>query len=265
MKRTRLGVMLLSIDEYDRLRGNNAPGGPSGDAGSAEARCGAIVENMAEMFIAMSADLRVTEMNRVAEGYFEMPRSEIMGRHIADVLKVPESSARIEIIRRVLRSGESIVYELASSIHAGRKVKVCSFPYAGGVGCLMLNITEQERLRSSEAEWVAGQIALAQLHDVAVVKLDLRGRLTFGDDYFVNLTGFRPAEFAEVRLFEIVESHDRRRVQNVFEEVVANHRPSIARATIIHKSGDPRVLTVSMAPLLIDFSVQGVIAVLRAA
>ena len=255
----RARVMLLSTEEYDRLKGQSAPEGDGTPVNDAEIKLATILENMAEGFILYDKDLRLIEMNRVAEAYFGVSREHMLGKTVAEALGRPGNIIADEILRRVLRTGEIESYETTSAIFPGRKIMARAFPYRDGVASLSVNITEREQLRAAAAEWLAGQTALAQLNQIALVKLDPRGRMTSVDEHFERLTGFSGPDLAEVRLFDIVENADRRRLQNGFEAVISNRVPAAAAVRILGKSGDVRPVTLAMAPLTQDFTALGVL------
>ncbi|BCW88227.1 hypothetical protein sos41_13650 [Alphaproteobacteria bacterium SO-S41] len=257
----RARVMLLSTEEYERLRGQNAPAGDAAPINDAEIKLATILENMAEGFILYDRDLRLMEMNRVAEAYFGVSREHMLGKTVAEALGRPGNTIADEILRRVLRTGEIETYEASSAIFPGRKIMARAFPYRDGVASLSVNVTEREHMRAAAAEWVAGQTALAQLNQIALVKLDSRGRMTSVDEHFERLTGFTGSDLAEVRMFDIVENADRRRLQTGFESVISNRVPAAVAVRILGKSGDVRSVTLAMAPLTQDFTALGVLVV----
>ncbi|BCW87582.1 hypothetical protein sos41_07120 [Alphaproteobacteria bacterium SO-S41] len=262
----RARVMLVSRDEYERMRlAPSAAGAHTASPDENLLRSAAMVDNMAEAFVLYDENLGIREVNRAMEAYLGLPRHELIGKTVAEAVGRPTSEVANGILKRVLRTGESADFEFTSSIFPGRTMKVHAFPFMGCIAVLSTNITEQERWRSSDAEWQACHQAMLQLKDTGVARLDTRGRVESADASFEQMTGFGAAQLADVRLFDIIDHANRRRAQAMFEKVISERQPGAINVKVIAKSGAERPANLAMAPLTRDFAATGVMLLMREA
>ena len=256
----RARVTLISTEEYERL---TQPGGAKAPAGPSPA-LETVLEHMAEGFVLFDREMKVTRMNAVAEAWFGRDRSDLIGQDPTAAFGEIYDSIVADGLRKALRDGEVSNFEAPSALFPGRRIRVRVFPYQDGIGILFLNITELERLRGLAAENQACCQAIEQHPDVGLVRLDGRGRVTSGDETFERLSGFKAADLANVRIFDIFAIGARRRVQAAFEELMADRKPAEMAGALIMRQGGECDVTISMSPLVRHFAAQGAIMLVSA-
>ena len=260
----RARVMLISMDEYERLKGDQIVPRSEHVASSDQpsGKLDAVLASMAEGFVLFDAKLDILDVNGVAEAYFGQTRSQLTGLPVTAIFPDETDSVAIEWIRRVRRTGEIATFETASAQNADRKISVRVFPYRDQIACIFLNITEQERLREHAAEWKAACDVIGRHDGVSLAKLDGRGRVTSADADFTRFTGFEASELAHVKLFDIVAPSSRKRLQNAFEDVMLTRQCVHLDVTVMVKNGAERTLAFSLAPLMRDVSAYAVMALI---
>ena len=177
----------------------------------------ALLNNMAEGFVAISEDYIVTAVNHVAEAYFGRSRQGMEGAHFTSVFPMLEGSLLADQVRRVIRSREPATFEFESLVFPGRRLECRVFPLLRGVGILFVNVTEREALRGALAEAEAMRASANQHPDVAVATCDVRGRLTHADARFCAWVGFDPNAILHCRFVDIVAPVSRREVSDALE------------------------------------------------
>jgi PAS domain S-box-containing protein len=110
---------------------------------TAETSREALLEQMAEGFIALDPTLRVTKVNPVFEALAARSAGQLVGANWSDLFPLPTQAVIAEQMRRVLRTGEAVEFEADSTVQPGRCYGVRVFPYPGGVAALFANRTEE--------------------------------------------------------------------------------------------------------------------------
>lgn len=253
----RARVMLISAEEYERLASRRPAAPPSDSLEMMQ-----FIENCYEGFLAHDADLRLTQMNGVAENYFGSPKANWIGRRVDDPFRGPANPFIQSMMEKVLKSGEPAEYETDSKLFPGRRLCVRTFPYKDGVASLFQNITERERLRTLAESSKATRLAVQQSGQVAVVKLDVRGWMDAVDHVFTAMTGFEANDLKGIRLINCVVPQDRRLVQQFFDQLSAQMKSGVFTASIIVKNGEERRFKIAVVPMLRDFNPKGVLLML---
>lgn len=247
----RARVMLISVEEYERLRQGAAAPGPYGDIEM-------LFENMKEGLVLHDASLTIVKMNRAAEAFFGVRRDEI---HPGQVLPSPRHEAIRTMLRRVLQTGEILEYEADSLMFPGRRIRLRSFPYRDGLATLFVNLTEQDRLREAAAELDASKRAVAAIKRVGLGKVDLTGKLVFADSVFETLTGATAAQLANTSLIDRVVTADRDGVRQAFGLANSEGQTSVLTVGISTPEG-PRALILALAPMMRELRVDGILLAL---
>ena len=262
----RARVMLISIDEHERLTAAVAASGgaPAVEQSSGTGAGVAVLDNMAEGFVLFDRDLRVVQMNRVAEAYYGVDREMLAGKTIATLFPQTANSVANEWIARVQRTGEIATFEMTSSMFADRRLSVRVFPCRDMTALLFLNITEQEHLRDQTVEWRAARQAIRTHEGISLITLDSRGKPIAVDAEFTRLTGFEAAGLAQSRIFDIVAPGSRRRLQQAFEDLMSTNHLAHVDVDIMVRAGGERRVAISMAPVIRDVTAHSVIVLLTA-
>ncbi len=254
----RARVTLISTEEYERLiaAAGSEAGGPASPA------LEVVLEQMAEGFILLDRNMKITRINAVAEAWFGRDRSEMIGRDPTTAFGNIYDTLVGEGLRKALADGEIMNFEAPSALFPERRIRLRAFPYQDGLGVLFVNISELERLRGQAAENKACCLAIEQHPEISMVRLDGRGRVTSADATFETFSGFSAADLSNVRVFDIFAPAARRRIQSAFEEVMSSRAAIEMPAGLIVRQGGEREVTLSMAALVRDFAAQGVIMLL---
>lgn len=131
------------------------------------ARAAALLDGVQDGFYALDQDWRFTYFNRACQEYFGLPREQVIGRRLPEVLSgIPPQ--RLEVIAAALR-GEPRDIEFRSGL-SGRLIALKAFPIDGGCGVTFRDATDQRRL---EAEVVARAAELQTIYESAPVGLAL--------------------------------------------------------------------------------------------
>ncbi|TCS16530.1 type II toxin-antitoxin system prevent-host-death family antitoxin [Caulobacter sp. BK020] len=256
-------VVLLSADRYASW--NNLPmAAGSAEAHVAETSREALLEQMAEGFIALDPTLRVTKVNPVFEALAGRSAGQLVGSGWSDLFPLPTQAVIAEQMRRVLRTGEAVEFEADSTVQPGRCYGVRVFPYPGGVAALFANRTEEHSLRSRLRHAQAMQTATAALPRLAIARLNIRGVLAEMDEDFLRLTGFSSAELLDCRLTDIVRPSDRRALSQALEKVLQGGPAARVETTLLVRAGDERPVELSLAPVLHDGTADGVMVLILA-
>jgi PAS domain S-box-containing protein len=250
-------VVLLSADRYASWNEGSERGAAVGD-NTAETSREALLEHMAEGFIALDSALRVMRVNAVFEALAARSASQLIGATWSDLFPLPTQAVIAEQMRRVLRTGEAVEFESDSTVQAGRCYGVRVFPYPGGVAAVFSNRTEEHNLRGRLRHARAMRAATAALPRLAVARLNIRGVLAEMDDDFLRLVGFSSAELVDCRLTDVIRPSDRRAVTQALEKVLQGGPAMRVHTTLLVKAGDERLVEISLAPVLRDGAADGV-------
>ncbi|HYC02112.1 MAG TPA: PAS domain-containing protein [Azospirillaceae bacterium] len=161
----------------------------------------ALLEGMAEGFVALDPGFRITALNGAAERYFGVTRDALLGRECWAVA-TPATRTQVEPpLRRVLSTGEPATFEIASALQPGRYLEVHAFPLTGGLGFCFRDITDR---RMAEAARVrdAGRFELAvEATGLGLWEYDMTaGRLSW-NDRLREFYGIGPGEEVEYERF----------------------------------------------------------------
>lgn len=260
----RARVLLISADEYERLRHTPALQGGVAVPTSHRVHASLLLENMAEGFLLVSPEMRIIEMNRVAEAFSGVERERTLGQSPADFFLDSVQSVIIERLQRVLRTGEISSMEATSAIHGSRVVSLRMFPVGENVGVLFTNITEQEQMRDAIGEYRACADIASVHRQVSLSRLDSRGRILSADAQFAELTGFTADELSQVKLFDIVASSHRKKLLTAFEDMMSRREQVVMDVRVMVKQGGERLVQISMAPLTRDFAAYAAMVLMTA-
>ena len=254
-------VVLLSADRYASW--NRLPEAAAGAGDRAAETCRqAILEHMAEGFIALDPTLRVTSVNPVFEALAGRSAGQLLGADWSDLFPLAPQAVIAEQMRRVLRTGEAVEFEADSTLQSGRCYTVRIFPYPGGVAALFVNRTEEHDLRNRLRHAQAMRAATTALPRLAVARLNIRGVLAEMDSDFLRLTGFSSAELLDCRLTDIIRPADRRDLARALEKVLQGGPAMRIETALLVKAGDERPVELALAPILRDAAADGVMVLM---
>ncbi len=256
-------VVLLSADRYASW-GDDSAAAVKAEDHAAETCREAILEHVAEGFIALDPALRVTKVNSVFESLTGRSAAQLIGAQWSDLFPAASQAVIAEQMRRVLRTGEAVEFEADSTVQTGRCYGVRVFPYPGGVAALFVNRTEEHDLRTRLRHARAMRAATSALPRLAVARLNVRGVLAETDEHFLRMTGFSSGELLDCRLSDVVRPTDRRILTQALEKVLQGGPATRISTTLLVKAGDERPVELSLAAILRDGAADGVMVLMMA-
>lgn len=253
-------VVLISADRYAALKDEGPLGFSEADQHSFETSQSAILDHMAEAFMALNAQLQVTAVNHVFEALVGLSASQIVGRLWADLFPPIARSIMGEQLKRTLRTGEALDFEAISDGPEGRRYGVRAFPYPGGVAVLMQNRTAERELQANLQEARALEEALSQLPQVMILRLNIRGVITEVNKDFADLVGFSIQELMACRLPDIARPRDRAELTASLEKVLRGSEPLQLTTTLLVKNGGELSVRIGVASIIHDLVPDGLVA-----
>ena len=188
-----------------------------------------ITENMSDSVIATNADFQITYVNKKAEELFGYRLDELQGQS-PDIFNAEPTAEQIQArLYETVSSGKVYYGEHLNKKRNGTKF-LCGFKvfqlladegdtytYVG----IQRDITEQRRaidvLRESEKKWRNILVNTPQIG----LSLDKKGKITFANRHFLQLTGWSEREVIGHNWFELcIPSEIRNEIQTVFRSVM---------------------------------------------
>jgi PAS domain S-box-containing protein len=219
----------------------------------------ALMDNIIEGFILLDADMRILDVNRVSEAYFGRSRSQLVSRTVSELYPNAAHSFVMEHVRRVMRTHEAATLDLESIVFPGRHITLRMFPHPQGVAVLLVNRTEEQRVKNLLEESEAVRTAILRHPQIAMARIDSRGRFTFSDDSFAFWTGFPPEELLNCRVGDIVVAQDRRRISDAFEDVLRSGVPAAVECRVVVKDFSEQDLLFCLSPIVSEYMTSGVV------
>lgn len=156
---------------------------------------------------------------------------ELIGARFADL--APRTEERVQDLRSVIRSREADSVEVRSIGPGGKPVYRLRSHVAVVENGRLLRVWITSRdigeLRRAELEWQASERRFRQVLEtirVAAVLADPGGRITFCNDYVLELTGWRREELTGRKWLELIPEEDWESSEQAFAELVAGVRPN---------------------------------------
>lgn len=251
-------LVLQSVESYQASQG---PGGAAAADTPWADIFPQLMNHMTEAFATYDADLRVVEMNRAYEAFFDLGRGEAVGKTFVEAFPHAERSITHDRLQRTLRTGQSFQFETQSTVQKGRRIAVSIFPFRGGAGLLFTNTTEQQLLSENQDSYAALVEALCVHSAIAAARLDSRGRVLGQHSKLAQLLGIAEAELLGGRLYDLVVSKDRRRLQDAYELAWEERQPREVEATFMQRGGEDIPLRLTFSPVIHDLTVQSALMV----
>ncbi len=149
-----------------------------------------VLESMAEGFIAVDREWRITYLNAVAERVIGLSRTGLLGRNFWDAFPSARGTRTERKLRRVMSERTPARFE---TLYApdGRWFESDAYPTRnGGIAAYSRDITERKR---AEARLRASEERLRrmfQIETVGIVSLGESGTIIDANDAFLRLTGY---------------------------------------------------------------------------
>jgi PAS domain S-box-containing protein len=184
----------------------------------------ALIEGMGESFFAFDRDFRLIATNSAAETILGLPRAELIGRLLWDVLPRIRGTEFDRRCRRVLEEHTREEFWIYSALHLDRYHDVRAFPFGDGVGVTFRDITDRRKdtlaLRGRELELARVQ----RIGGVGGLEVDLsQGFRSQRSPEYLYLHGLPPTAINDTHEQWVARIHreDRDRVEKYFLAAVA--------------------------------------------
>ena len=250
-------VVLVSAGVYSSWN-TSAPAEQSD--GSFEASRAAILDHMAEAFMALDDRLRITAVNHAFKALTGLSASQMIGRSWEDLFPPFTRVVLEERLRQVLASGEAQDFEVAGDGLGRRRYTVRAFPHPGGVAVLVQNRTAEQELRLQAHEAKALEEALGALSEVMVLRMNTRGLLTEVDRPFTKLVGFSEEELGAQRLWDLVRPAEQQALAAALESVMESARAAHLTATLMTRDGGERLVKIGVSAVVDNLTTRGLVA-----
>ena len=195
----------------------------------------ALLDNLSEGYVALSDQLTVRCVNRVAESHFGRPRDALVDQNLLVLFPNLQGSVLINQIQLVLRTRNTANLEVESFVVEGCRLALTIYPIPNGVGLLFSNRAERDALAATAARANALLMGIEQNHDISLANLDIRGRFTKVDDVFVRWTGFDRAALLNCRLVDLIAPAERRVVSDLFDQAATSRKPIAIETQLVRR------------------------------
>lgn len=250
-------VVLVSADVYSSW--STVAPAESSD-GAFEASRAAILDHMAEAFMALDERLRITAVNHAFKALTGLSAAQMIGRSWEDLFPPFTQVVLGERLKQVLASGEAQDFEVAGDGLGRRRYAVHAFPHPGGVAVLVQNRTAEQDLRVQAHDAKALEEALGALSQVMVLRMNIRGLLTDVGKPFAQLVGFSEEELGARRLWDLVRPSEQQALAAALESVMESARAAQLTATLMTKDGGELPVKIGASAVVDDLTAQGLVA-----
>jgi len=242
-------AVLMSAERF----AESSPPGTQTHGTPFEVGLSAIIEHTNQAFAAVDLQLDITMVNHVFEDLSGRLSSQLVGAQVADVFPPDLGAMVVEQLIRVRRSGEATTFEFETPLDGDgdpRTYHLRAFPFPGGVGILIENMTELRNGELRVRQSAGLERALAALSVVGVVKLNLRGVIVKTDEVFDQMTGFGEGELVRRRLMDIVSPDLRDSLMMAIDDVLSDHAAKTVASVLVLKGGVKQPVEISLAAVM---------------
>ncbi|HEX2560822.1 sensor histidine kinase [Phenylobacterium sp.] len=184
--------------------------------------CHELIDASEDGLYAVDREWRLVRFNTAAEAYFQVSRSEVLGRHLFSCFPQVRGTGLEAALTRVMEGGEPEQLETPSTVWPERRVAYKVFPTATGIAVWFRNVTEarlQEEARLAELE------AIYRTAPVGLALLDRNLRYVRCNDRLAEIDGVPAADHPGRRLDEVVNRAVAEAAEPIFASVIASGRP----------------------------------------
>ena len=193
--RDRLVMVSLAAYMALRARAPAASGPPSLEP---------MLEQLAEGFVALDREYRITEINPAAAAYLRLTRSAAAGQRLEDQVPALQGSLLMGHLVRAGSTGEIVTAELPSPTFERRMLRIQAFPYRDGAGCLLRDVSGEIDARRHADTMAATLTAIATHGGLGRARLSPRGTFVEVDSALADMAGFLPDALLKARLTDIL-------------------------------------------------------------
>jgi len=229
-------VVLISAEQFALWKDVSSASDQSGHAAlEFETSLSVVLDQIQESFIAFDKDITITAVNGMAEVFYGLPRTRMLGRTLSELFPNFDGSIIFDRLKRVIKSGTADQIEVRSGAFPDRKVRARIFPYPNGAAILFTNITD-DRFKAEQLNYAHGYTAALEASPKnSFLSLNVRGAITSVGRRFCDRLGLSSDELDSLRLEDLVLHKDRRRLNATIEHVMQNHVAEACRVGVLTK------------------------------
>ncbi|PTD19314.1 PAS domain-containing protein [Sphingomonas fennica] len=255
-------LVMLSTANYRALvEGAGASNDSGPDGVDADQRLEAVVDLIAQGFIAFDADLAVTRMNPVAACYLRGHRHLLMGRKLGEIYPGVSHSLLETYLARAVRSAETGAFDAPSFASPDDWLHLQTFPFGRGAAVLFRNAGDEVEMRRQNVAISAATAAAAAHGGIGHGWLSPRGTFTRVDDQLAAMAGFTPQTLAGVRLTDILPLKRRVEAGERVEAVLSGAGPAAFDTELLVNRGGELPVRIGLADLKGEYSSSGAVLV----
>lgn len=202
-----------------------------------------IVDGVADGFISLGADWRITDCNAGAERLLRRERDDLLGLRLWSVAGLAKDSAFAELGRRVARRRRPEEAEFTyRADRRSRLLLVRAFPLAGGVAAVWRDIT---RMRASERRLAASEAHQREVADdlpAAAWLSKANGALIFINEAMAHALGRPRGELLGEGWMQSIDPDDRAGLEVARAQARANTAPVHYEGRFRRPDGSLRII-----------------------
>ena len=225
--------------------------------GESEARLQALISSLDDLVFELDENGTYLGIWTANDALLAAPRSELLGRTLAETLSYEVGLGLMKIIRGVLETGRPEIWEYCLEVPAGirwfqsRVAPIaCSEGSSRSVCLLVRDITERKVAEQEISRLLSREQLLSRLSEalpVGLFEIDRAGRITFNNDRMRAIAGYPPAG-TEEGLMSSVVAEDRPVLEAALAATLAN-QPVDDLEIRLMVTNTQRVCEMSMRPL----------------
>jgi PAS domain S-box-containing protein len=225
--------------------------------GESEARLQALISSLDDLVFELDENGTYLGIWTANDALLAAPRSELLGRTLAETLSYEVGLGLMKIIRGVLETGRPEIWEYCLEVPAGirwfqsRVAPIaCSEGSSRSVCLLVRDITERKVAEREISRLLSREQLLSRLSEalpVGLFEIDRTGRITFNNDRMRAIAGYPPAG-TEEGLMSSVVAEDRPVLEAALAATLAN-QPVDDLEIRLMVTNTQRVCEMSMRPL----------------
>jgi PAS domain S-box-containing protein len=207
------------------------------------------------MFTRCSRDLRY---RYVSDAYAEMlgrKPQEIAGKPIVEMMGEKAFNTIRPYVERAL-SGRAVIWEAKIPYPSGPRLVHCAYmPEKDDAGEIvgwissLVDISEQRSAEEKRRESEEHLRALVEQATAGIVRCDLMGRISFVNQRFCEMLGYKETELIDKRIHELTSRADGKKAANLFDRLVKQAKPYQTEKRYVRKDDSTLWASVSASPI----------------
>lgn len=253
--------VLMSIELYEQIgQGSGNRGTPSDDR-----YVRMLAEWIDDGMVICDSELRVTMINRVAQGMVGRAADEVEGKLLQAAFPEIKASVFESYAKRSAISKAINAAEIPSPFQPRRWIGFQSFPLGDNIVFKLRDITEDMQAHRLANMKEALLTAFEVNGEIGYVRLSPRGTIERVDEPFAELIGIPWERLTGVSLADLIDLPERAAFREALEDVLSNLVPARTRAGFLTNAGQVIEMNVAMVALVGSYGCEGVVTVLTKA